>query len=425
MLSILKHAAQRILSKQGEDRDYDLIRDGLLAGQVIVSEVPGKLEIDGDNDGIASSGNNNVLVQSRNIVLNLSEADSGELRRALFPSLPGAPPPSPPLRFVGRTRDIANIKEHLSDTAKAAPAVVVDGWPGVGKTSLSSMIGHIPDLAQHYPDGILWASLGVNPSLYGSLAAWQGALQTAELVTAPSLSVLSQRLRSRIGSRRFLLIIDDVWHVADVGPILAARGHSTGVLMTTRKPEVVQALVNEGVTRYRLAPLDSDDGLSLFRSLAPEVVARDETLCRDLVEELERLPLALHVAGRLLRTEHELGWGIENLIQEIRSGAAIIAAEAPSDRAEEGVLPTVSALLARSTDFLDQELRSRFALLSLFTARPATFDLGAMEALWKVQDGRPFIRKLVDHGLLEPVLGGRFQMHSLLSAHARSLLGSL
>jgi hypothetical protein len=44
-----------------------------------------------------------------------------------------------------------------------------------------------------------------------------------------------------------------------------------------------------------------------------------------------------------------------------------------------------------------------------------------MQAVWEVDDPKPIIRELASRGLVEPI-GGRFQMHALLVAHARSLL---
>ena len=83
---------------------------------------------------------------------------------------------------------------------------------------------------------------------------------------------------------------------------------------------------------------------------------------------------------------------------------------------------TVATLLKRSTDLLDQDTRRCFAYLGLFVPKPATFDLEAMAVAWDVNDARPVARVLVNRGLLEPISGGRFQMHALLVMHARSLL---
>jgi hypothetical protein len=57
--------------------------------------------------------------------------------------------------------------------------------------------------------------------------------------------------------------------------------------------------------------------------------------------------------------------------------------------------------------------------------KPATFALDALAVAWDVHDPRVAVRQLVDRGLLEPISGGRFQMHALLVLHARSLLDEL
>jgi hypothetical protein len=46
-----------------------------------------------------------------------------------------------------------------------------------------------------------------------------------------------------------------------------------------------------------------------------------------------------------------------------------------------------------------------------------------MKAVWQVEQPEPIVRTLVDRGLLEFVKEmGRYQMHALLVAHAKSLL---
>jgi hypothetical protein len=139
---------------------------------------------------------------------------------------------------------------------------------------------------------------------------------------------------------------------------------------------------------------------------------------------LEGLPLAIQVAGRLLQSEEKLGWGVVDLLADLREGTRLLNEPAPSDmlRVYQGTTPTISALLRRSTDTLHPPTRERFALLGLFVPKPATFDLGAIHAIWGGDDPRPATRELVNRGLLEPVGGGRFQMHALLVAHARSML---
>lgn len=85
--------------------------------------------------------------------------------------------------------------------------------------------------------------------------------------------------------------------------------------------------------------------------------------------------------------------------------------------------PKIAALLQESTDLLDDFTRDCFAYLGAFAPKPATFDLEAMKSVWKVEDPKPILRTLLNHGLLEYVFElDRFQMHSLLVMQAQSLL---
>jgi hypothetical protein len=174
---------------------------------------------------------------------------------------------------------------------------------------------------------------------------------------------------------------------------------------------------------YTLPLLEESDGLTLLRLLAPGVVAGKRDACLELVRDLECLPLALHVAGRLLEAESRMGWSVDDLLTRLRDGAAVIGATAPADRAdvESQTIPTVAALLKQSTDLLENQARECFAFLGAFAPKPATFDLEAMRAVWQVEDPKSILRELASRGLIEPA-GGRFQMHALLVAHARSLL---
>ena len=72
----------------------------------------------------------------------------------------------------------------------------------------------------------------------------------------------------------------------------------------------------------------------------------------------------------------------------------MIEAQAPSDRAQGKDIPTVRALLKKSTDMLDEHIRECFAYLAAFKEKPATFDLAAVKPVWMVDDPKPIVRIL-------------------------------
>lgn len=335
-------------------------------------------------------------------------------------------PPRPRL-MLGRDKDAIAIKTRLGVGGRTGRSTQVltamKGWPGVGKTTLASALAYDPEIAQAFPDGVLWATLGQQPNVARELTTWGRLLGIADLHHAPTLEEMSGRLRQALQARRCLLIVDDAWQAEHV-PFFDVGGPGCALLVTTRRPEVARAITPRPSDVYTLGVLSEADALDLLRVLAPAVVAQNEATCRELVRDLEGLPLALQVAGRLLQTEASYGFGVTDLLAEIREGARLIEAQAPLDRAEiaQETTPTVAALLKKSTDMLDPHTLDCFAYLAPFASKPATFDLKAMQAVWEVADPKPTVRSLVDHGLLEPVEGERFWMHAILVVHARSFL---
>lgn len=333
--------------------------------------------------------------------------------------------PLPPQSFLGRDADMLRVKTSLCATKPAEARgrlLLMTGWPGVGKTTLTTKLVHDAELQRTFPDGILWTALDQSPSLLTEIGVWCVSLGSPGLPPTATLEEASLQLGALLRQSRALLLIDDVWDPAHAYPFLVG-GPGCAMLVTSRLEAVAQRLAPHPEAIYRLPPLSDEAGLELLRIRAPDVVAAHPEECLLLVQELEGLPLALHVAGRMLQEQSRL-WDVGELLQKLREGRQILEESAPSDRTDlrSQTLPTVDVLLARSTERLPAEILERFAFLGLFAPKPATFDLPALEAVWEVKDARPTVRKLIDLGLLEPVGEGRFWMHALLVAHARSLL---
>ncbi|MEN3334333.1 MAG: hypothetical protein V7641_3698 [Blastocatellia bacterium] len=365
-----------------------------------------------------------ILVRDHQLHISLSPPAYRLVRAKVLPPPPGLPPPLPHSVFIGREgalEDVKRLLENVKAPAGQANISVVRGWPGVGKTSLVGVIGRDAEVATMYPQGVLWTSLEKHPNLLSEFARWGRALGTDDILRAPTLKEATARLADLLRHRRMLLIVDDVWYTEHAVPFMEIMGKECALLVTTRMTKVAEDLTRGEERIYLLPGLTEENGLKLLRILAPAIVEHHHDECRELVRELECLPLGLHVAGNLLKSEARMGWGVSELLREIHEGAKLMQARAPLDRIQGETIPTVSALLMKSTDMLDDFTRECFAFLGAFSPKPATFDLAAMKAVWEVDDPKPIVRKLVGHGLLEPMESGRFQMHSLLVDHANSL----
>jgi transcriptional regulator with XRE-family HTH domain len=343
---------------------------------------------------------------------------------------PGSAPPIPSL-LIGREEAIRHLEERLGlagggeDRIPLHRVTAVHGWPGVGKTSLTSALAHDLKLTADFPDGVLWASLGQTPDLLAVLAGWGRALGADDVGRAETIEEACNQLTALLRTRRRLLIVDDVWQAEHAVPFrVGGRGCAT--LFTTRLRTVAESLAPTPGDAYKLDVLNDDEAVELLRTLAPSVVDRYPQECRELARELEGLPLALQVAGHLLKVEFGRGWEVKDLLRELREDTArLLESKAPADMADlvNQTTPTVAALLRKSTERLDPETRERYAYLGAFAPKPATFDLGDLAAVWKipVAEAKHVADELIGRGLLEPTGQARLWMHALLVKHAESL----
>jgi len=337
-------------------------------------------------------------------------------------------PPHP--RFVfGRDGFIETIKNRiitrLASDYKSHSVYAIYGWPGVGKSTIVSSIAYNKELLRYFGDGVLWASLGPNPNVLAELQMWARTIGLSQEHQGNTIEELSAQISAQLQYQRRLLIVDDVWSTEVLRPFQIG-GSECVLLFTTRLPRVAQESCIIPQNIYQLEVLSEEDAFNLLGIITPSTVAINPEASLQLVKTLENLPLAVQIAGRLLNAEINYGFGIEELLKELHDGAKILEAVSPSDMAQiEGdrlYSPTVQALLRKSTDRLDEYTRQCFAYLGVFAAKPATFDIRALEAIWDTHDSIPTIRKLIDFGLLEPVEKKRYWLHSLLVAHARTLL---
>jgi hypothetical protein len=345
----------------------------------------------------------------------------------LPPSPPASVPPPRPALIIGREDAIHELKTRsgLVAGSEKRRLTIVRGWPGVGKTTLVTTLAYEDEVQDSFSDGILWAILGEQANAFSELAMWARRLGVPDVALAPSLEEIMGRLRGVLQRRRMLLIVDDVWTAEDAIPFKQIAGPDCFVLITTRFADVARELADVPADIYRLEILEEGKALELLGLVSPTVVQRYSTESLVLVKDLEGLPLAILVAGRLLQAEAALDGEILKLMGELRESHRILDERAPDDRfdPQTGTTPTVDLLLKRSTDWLDRDTRDCFAMLGAFAPKPATFDQEAMKFVWEVDDPMPTIRKLVDRGLLEPIpTAGRFQLHALLVLHAKSLL---
>ncbi|WP_329343535.1 LuxR C-terminal-related transcriptional regulator [Streptomyces sp. NBC_01352] len=198
--------------------------------------------------------------------------------------------------FVGRRRDIAEVRRRLGTTR----LLTLTGAGGVGKTRLAlEVAASVAD----FVDGVWLVDLAAvrDPSSVANATAT--ALGVPNLGTRPVID----QLAAFLAHRGPLIVLDNCEHLVDACAELAQAllSATSGLRMVTTSRRAL-GLFGEQV--FAVPPLAPDDAVELLRDRA--IAVRPEFQVTDgnrrqvlrLCDDLDRLPLAIELTASRLRT---------------------------------------------------------------------------------------------------------------------------
>ncbi|KAF5823953.1 putative virus X resistance protein-like, coiled-coil [Helianthus annuus] len=133
--------------------------------------------------------------------------------------------------------------------------------------------------------------------------------------TLTLLDKLQESLQSRLGGKKFLVVLDDVWVEDDeneksmweeLRKTLRCGADGSIVVMTTRSQATSQMFSKVPKLQHKLGCLSRDDSWSLFKKLAfapgreRDNINELEPIGREIVEKCKGLPLAVKTLGSLM-----------------------------------------------------------------------------------------------------------------------------
>ena len=216
--------------------------------------------------------------------------------------------------FVGREKQIAEVREALGRKPSAAvPVVVIVGRAGVGKTSLAVHVSH--QLIGNFPDGQLFADLhGASSQPISPMQALERFLRALGMPGSQIPSGLDERAevyRSLLGDRKILVVVDDAASESQVLPLLPG-GAAAAVIITSRNRLAGLA----GAVHVDVDVFNAESSLDLLARIVGTTRVRSQVGEASLVaEHCGHLPLALRIAGaRLSARPH---WSIQRLVDRL------------------------------------------------------------------------------------------------------------
>jgi len=326
--------------------------------------------------------------------------------------------------LVGREVLLQQLIQWVSITQKSSTFFALNGLPGVGKTVLALALTQQEDIQKQFAQGILWAGLGPHAQVKEHLSRWGVLLgiKAKERKNLQKIEAWNKALRLVIGERRLLIVIDDVWKIEDI-LALQVGGPNCVYLVTTRFPLLGLQVAGKERT-FTIPELRQEDGLILLKYFAPNVVKQELALCRQLIQQVGVLPLALTLMGRHLQTESVLNQPprIQKALARLQNGEQRLNISFPRSLGDihpnlsTDTLLSLTAVIAVSEQQLDERTRKCLYALAVLPTKPASFSEGVATTV--MQQPVEVLDVLYSVGLVESAGTGRYMLHQTIASYA-------
>lgn len=311
--------------------------------------------------------------------------------------------PAPLTSFIGRQRDLAEVKQTLERTR----LLTLTGTGGCGKTRLALHVAG--DVLERYPDGVWFVDLASLTDPASVPMAVAGVLAVREQPGEPQAQTLIDVMRTK----RLLLLLDNCEHLLEACALLAEgllrACPDLRILATSREVLRLAGEVSWRVPSLEL-PVPTDlrsmerlshcEAVRLFVERAQAVLPsfaimeRNAALIAQVCRRLDGIPLALELAAARVRvlTVEQMTERLDDCFRLLTSGSRTAL---PRQQ-------TLRAAVDWSYQLLDEQERLLFARLSVFVGG---WTLEAVEEVCAFTDIAPEdilepLARLVDKSLV-------------------------
>ncbi|XP_055959666.1 putative disease resistance protein RGA3 [Mercurialis annua] len=335
----------------------------------------------------------------------------------------------------GREEDTEKIVQYLICDAVASDLSIypIVGMGGLGKTTFAQLVFNDERVRNHFELRI-WVCVSEDFDVKRVIKAIIESA-TGNACEDLDLDPLQRRLQGTLSTKRYLIVLDDVWNDDQekwdrLKYVLTCGSEGSSIVVTTRLDKV--ASIVGTVPAYRLSGLSEDDCWSLFKERAFGVDTAPErpnlvVIGKEIVKKCGGVPLAVKALGSLMRFKKEETQWLHVKESELWN--------LPQD--ENSILPT----LRLSYFNLPMKLRQCFAYCAIFP-KDSEIDKEILIHLWmangfissdgnlEMEDiGNEICNELHLRSLFQDVkkdeLGNiqKFGMHDLVHDLAQSVAG--
>ncbi|KAH0461874.1 hypothetical protein IEQ34_009449 [Dendrobium chrysotoxum] len=318
--------------------------------------------------------------------------------------------------LIGRGKDKESVVQWLrkpsnehrgTDLYRNISLLSIVGHGGMGKTTLLQHV-YEDEMTKEF-DLKMWVCVSNNFDVKKVIADMLESLKK-ERPRLDTLKALHDSLEEEVKSKKFLLVLDDVWEEEEerdkskwgnVLAPLASGGFGSKILVTTRTESVAlmfEEVILEKTEPLRLQGLEDEECLELLNTHAFAVDNLDDDqrklklklITAEIAKKLSGYPLAAKVIGGILKSKLDEGhWRrvLDSVLEIIKSG-------------ENVIMP----ILRLSYVHLPERLKNCFTFCSIFP-QDYLFDKDALVRKWNALG---FIQLSDIQGETMEDIGGRY-----------------
>ncbi|XP_020681990.1 putative disease resistance protein RGA4 isoform X1 [Dendrobium catenatum] len=292
--------------------------------------------------------------------------------------------------LIGRGKDKESVVQWLKKLSNEhrdgnISLLSIVGHGGMGKTTLLQHV-YEDEMTKEFFDLKMWVCVSNNFDVKKVIADMLSTLKKERPRLDESLDELQNSLRTEIMSKKFLLILDDIWEEDEkkqdiskwekVFAPLAYGKIGSGILITTRMDSVammIAKVIKKKTEIFRLKGLEEDQCLQLLNSHAfadvenPNDYKRLRSIAGEIVKKLSGSPLAAKVIG-----------GVLNSNLDERHWTKVLNSDFVSSKLGQN---DIFLILRLSYMFLPKHLQNCFAFCSIFN-QDYVFDKDDLVKMW-------------------------------------------